>query len=205
MNPDVETRAALQAFLDEVVEKAKQNLGATRKRKNFRATWSNGEMQSFTVSFSQRNSVNTGALQDSIKGKTYIRSGKLFGSIDALEYGIYVNRGRLPGKGVPIEIMRAWVKSPKFKIQKLQRDKEKQPDGTTKRTGPLRSLGFAPKTDQNVNAVAFLVNRKIRTFGIEKTEFVDQAVEQILPKHINLFARGYARDIANRIRKKYGI
>lgn len=71
-------------------------------------------------------------------------------SITMLGYGEVVDLGRSPGKGVPISMLEEWVDS------KL----------------PVHG-------DIDSKSLTYLVNRKIKFFGIEPTHFMDKAADEV--------------------------
>ena len=105
----------------------------------------------------------------------YVASGNLVRSIkpfiDGMEFGISmawygeaIRQGRQPmgkyrgGKGIPVSTMFEWSKM--------------------RRLRPKDSKGqFIANTQKNRNAMAFMMNRKIKHFGIEPFDFIKKASE----------------------------
>tara|TARA_R100001530_G_C4305191_1_gene151532 strand:+ start:297 stop:848 length:552 start_codon:yes stop_codon:yes gene_type:complete len=174
----------LEQFGDNVVSNAQRELGATKTRNSYKAKWKNGKLQSYKVVKRKRKSDNTGALRESLSYKV-LRKGDLFIlEISALDYAIYVDQGRKPGKGIPVTILKRWIKSKPVRLQK---------DGG----------GFVKQTDKAINSLSFLINRKIKTFGIEPTNFMSNSVDKFQPKLAEELTPAYAAFIADKIRDKF--
>ena len=178
---------ALEEFGELVVERAKKELNAVKPRKVYRASWKNGKLRSVQVKVKNYRSNNTGELRDSIDYKvTDSPFGKELAIMTA-EHGDFVNRGRLPGKGIPPRAMDAWIKS-----------KGVRPQDTV-------NGGFKKKTEANLKAMAFMMNRKIKYFGIEANPFMTDAIAFAKPLLQEKLGEAYAKDIANNIEIKYGV
>ena len=123
----------------------------------------------------------------------YVASGQLVNSIQAdpkgLTLGIsmnetadYVQKGRKPGKGIPINSMRNWVKM--------------------KRIQP-RDMGTGRfKSKANAEGMRFMMNRKIKYFGITPFPFVTEARQQILPSFNKALTQAMKQDIKKGLFKK---
>ena len=116
----------------------------------------------------------------------YVASGELVASIqpapNKLDMGItmsktgdYVERGRKPGKGIPINSMRSWVKMKRIQPRDMS-------------TGRFAS-------NSNKEAMQFMMNRKIKYFGIQPFPFVAQARQQILPAFKKALTQALQQDI----------
>jgi hypothetical protein len=123
----------------------------------------------------------------------YVASGQLVASIQAdpkgLTLGIkmnetadYVQRGRKPGKGIPINTMKSWVKMKRIQPRDLS-------------TGKFKSKA-------NEEGMRFMMNRKIKYFGIEPFPFVSQARQQILPSFNKALAKSMKQDIQKGLFKR---
>lgn len=179
------TRLKLEQFGQLIVENAQRELGAYKPRKSFRAKWKNGKLVSFTTSIKRRRSDNTGALRNSINYTiTETQKGYML-NISSLDYGIYVNEGRLPGKGIPKRDLMQYIRQKPIRPQK-------------------QGGGFLPKTQSNLESLAFLINRKIKTFGIESNPFLDNTIEKFEPRLVSELEEAYAIDIADQIRENVG-
>lgn len=184
---------ALSEYAEKLINDMKLSLGANRSRKNYRASWSNGKLKSYKVTRSNRRIDPKGPLGESLDYNIQVKNGNLFLDIQGLDYALYVNEGRKPGKGIPIKAMNDWLGSPKIKLQGIKKDKN----------GKLISTGFVSKTPKLIKSVGFLMNRKIKTFGIEPVPFIDEAIKKN-EGGISLLEEAYAKDIAEEIAKETG-
>ncbi len=185
MNDNVEK--ILNDFGALIVERAAKELNALMPRKVYRATWKKGKLTSVQVKMKQQRADSSGKLKESLK---YSVEDTAFGKtliIESLDYGIYLENGRLPGKGIPPAAMMKYI-----------RDKKIRPQDTV--TG-----GFKKKTDANLQAMAFMMNRKIKFFGIEANPFMTRALAFAQPKLAEELGEAYAKDIADQLRDSYGI
>ena len=123
----------------------------------------------------------------------YVASGQLVASIQpdpkGLTLGItmnktadYVQRGRKPGKGIPLDSMRGWVKMKRIQPRDMS-------------TGRYKSKATE-------GAMRFMMNRKIKYFGIEPFPFVTQARQQILPSFNKALTQAMSQDIKKGLFKK---
>ena len=123
----------------------------------------------------------------------YVASGELVNSIQAdpngLTLGItmnktadYVQKGRKPGKGIPLDAMRNWTKMKRIQPRDM---------------GTGRFKGKADK-----NAMRFMMNRKIKYFGITPFPFVTEARQQILPSFNKALTKAMKQDIQKRTIQK---
>lgn len=173
---------------DWVVKKAKQNLGARQTRKNVRATWKNGRPTGFTFKKAQRDLKASGRLQKSLGYELKEDGQSIVVKYKGLDYGFYLDRGRYPfmkgvaqGKGIPPAKMRDWIDASKI-----------QPRDLT--TGQ-----FIEKTESNMRSMAFLMNRKIKWFGIEPTHFFSEPEEQARDKYEAKIIEAFEEDIRNQV------
>lgn len=122
----------------------------------------------------------------------YVASGQLVNSIQpapkGLDMGItmnktadYVQNGRKPGKGIPLASMRNWTKMKRIQPRDM---------GTGR---------FKGKADEN--AMRFMMNRKIKHFGIEPFQFVTMARKEILPQFNKALTTAMAKDIKARFKR----
>lgn len=139
--------------------------------------------------------VGTGWTPVSVSKKTfrgnYVASGQLVNSIQAspkdLTLGItmnktadYVQYGRKPGKGIPINAMKAWTKMKRIQPRDLS-------------TGKFKSKATA-------EGMRFAMNRKIKHFGIEPFPFVTMARQEILPSFNKALTKAMTQDIKARLK-----
>ena len=140
--------------------------------------------------------VGTGWTPISVTKKTfrgnYVASGQLVNSIQAQPKGLslgitmnktadYVQNGRKPGKGIPLDSMRNWTKMKRIQPRDLS-------------TGKFKSKATA-------ESMRYLMNRKIKHFGIEPFPFVTMARQEILPSFNKALTKAMAMDIKSRFKK----
>jgi hypothetical protein len=171
-----------------VVKKAKQNLGAKQARKNVRATWANGRPKGFEFKTSRRDLNASGALQKSLGYDLKENEQSIVVKYRGLAYGFYLDKGRYPfmkgiaqGKGIPPSKMKSWIDTRRI-----------QPRDLT--TGQ-----FLEKTPSNMRSMAFLMNRKIKWFGIEPTNFFSGPEEEAREKYEQKIIDAFEQDIANQV------
>ena len=122
----------------------------------------------------------------------YVASGQLVNSIqpnpNGMTLGItmnktgdYVQNGRKPGKGIPLESMRNWTKMKRIQPRDLS-------------TGRFKSKATA-------ESMRFMMNRKIKHFGIEPFPFVTMSRTEILPSFNKALTKAMAQDIKNRFKR----
>jgi len=129
----------------------------------------------------------------------YVASGNLVRSIkpfvEGMEFGITmdwygeaIRKGRQPmgnfrgGKGIPPTAMDAWAMN--------KRLRPKDPS----------SGQFLPNTSKNKNAMKFLMNRKIKHFGIEPFDFLSKATTSTNFKFKQELEQAVKQDIQNYVR-----
>lgn len=173
---------------DWVVKKAKQNLGARQTRKNVRAKWKDGRPTSFEFRKARRDLNASGRLQKSLGYELKEDGQSIVVKYKGLDYGFYLDRGRYPfmkgmaqGKGITPAKMRDWIAASRI-----------QPRDLT--TGQ-----FIEKTESNMRSMAFLMNRKIKWFGIEPTHFFSEPEEQARDKYEQKIIEAFEEDIRNQV------
>jgi hypothetical protein len=160
---------------------AKNLLSVKRPRTSIRARWKR---------------VGEGWQPISVQKKTfrgnYVASGQLVNSIQpdpkGLTLGItmnqtaeYVENGRKPGKGIPLQSMRNWTKMKRIQPRDLG-------------TGRFKSKATA-------ESMRYLMNRKIKHFGIEPFPFVAMSKAEILPSFNKALTKAMAKDIKARFKR----
>ncbi len=160
---------ALADFADNVVRLAKINIGKTYTAKNSRGK-----------SYKKRID-NSGKLRNSITSelKTRTEDGRFSkGNIifKMLEYGLNVDKGRRAGKGVPPQVLIDWIKKKPLRIRDLQ-------------TG-----SFVKQTESRVKGLAYVINRKIKKYGIPATNFFTDAYESQEDKFMAEMQEAIAQD-----------
>lgn len=165
-----ETEKILNAHAQKVISLAQINLGATRTKHRVRAKWKKlgpNAWQPISVQripFKGRIS-NSGNLAKSLGYDLKVKPGEiLLTYFSTSPYAVFVNDGRKPGKYVPLDNLDEWMRSK-----------------------PIRSRDSSGRFGGSPSSTRFLINRKIKHFGIEPTYFFDEAYDKIsdqLPKSI---------------------
>ena len=160
---------ALADFADNVVRLAKINIGKTYTAKNSRGK-----------SYKKRID-NSGKLRNSITSelKTRTEDGRFskgYIIFKMLEYGLNVDKGRRAGKGVPPQVLIDWIKKKPLRIRDLE-------------TGP-----FVKQTESRVKGLAYVINRKIKKYGIPATNFFTDAYESQEDKFMAEMQEAIAQD-----------
>ncbi len=160
---------ALADFADNVVRLAKINIGKTYTAKNARGK-----------SYKKRID-STGKLRNSITSelKTRTEDGRFskgFIIFKMLEYGLNVDKGRRAGKGVPPQVLIDWIKKKPLRIRDLE-------------TG-----SFVKQTESRVKGLAYVINRKIKKYGIPATNFFTDAYESQEQKFMAEMQEAIAKD-----------
>ena len=159
----------LADFADNVVRLAKINIGKTYTAKNSRGK-----------SYKKRID-NSGKLRNSITSelKTRTEDGRFskgYIIFKMLEYGLNVDKGRRAGKGVPPQALIDWIKKKPLRIRDLE-------------TG-----SFVKQTESRVKGLAYVINRKIKKYGIPATNFFTDAYESQEDKFMAEMQEAIAQD-----------
>lgn len=159
----------LADFADNVVRLAKINVGKTYTAKNSRGK-----------SYKKRID-NSGNLRKSITSelKTTTKDGRFskgFIIFKMLEYGFNVDKGRRAGKGVPPQVLIDWIKKKPLRIRDLK-------------TG-----SFVKQTESRVKGLAYVINRKIKKYGIPATNFFTDAYDSQEEKLFSQLQEAIAQD-----------
>jgi hypothetical protein len=160
---------------------ARMMLEVKRPRTSIRAKWKKvGEGWtpiSVTKKTFRGNYVASGQLVNSIQPNP---NGMTLG-ITMNKTGDYVQNGRKPGKGIPLDSMRNWTKMKRIQPRDLS-------------TGKFKSKATA-------EGMRFAMNRKIKHFGIEPFPFVQMARTEILPSFNKALTKAMEQDIKNRFKR----
>ena len=159
----------LADFADNVVRLAKINVGKTYTAKN-----SKGKSYKKRID-------NSGNLRNSITSelKTTTKDGRFskgFIIFKMLEYGFNVDKGRRAGKGVPPQVLIDWIKKKPLRIRDLK-------------TG-----SFVKQTESRVKGLAYVINRKIKKYGIPATNFFTDAYDSQEEKLFSQLQEAIAQD-----------
>ena len=93
-----------------------------------------------------------------------------------LEYGFNVDKGRRAGKGVPPQVLIDWIKKKPLRIRDLK-------------TG-----SFVKQTESRVKGLAYVINRKIKKYGIPATNFFTDAYDSQEEKLFSQLQEAIAQD-----------
>lgn len=175
----VNTNKVLREVVTFQANQMKINLGAKVLRKTYRAEWQNGRPKNISIKSIRANHTASGQLVNSIK-PVYVQ-GKYF--VEMADYGNYINDGRKPGKGIPVDQMDKWIGQKRLK-----------PRNT-------KSGEFLKNTKNNRKAMAFCMNRKIKFFGIEAYPFIDMSVDITEDRFANKLKEAIEQDVADNLNK----
>jgi len=160
---------ALADFADNVVRLAKINIGKTYTAKNSRGKSYKKRIDS---SGKLRNSI-TSELNTRTEDGRFSKGYIIF---KMLEYGLNVDKGRRAGKGVPPQVLVDWIKKKPLRIRDLE-------------TG-----SFVKQTESRVKGLAYVINRKIKKYGIPATNFFTDAYESQEDKFMAEMQEAIAKD-----------
>lgn len=173
---------ANEAASDYMASQAKLELQAKRTRTSYRASWrktgSSWMPTSVRKQRIRKNFEASGTLVRSIQG---LRRENVIG-ISAESYSQYIIEGRKPGKGIPLRAIESWART--------RRLRPKDPE-----TGE-----FIRVTRNTKKAMTFMMNRKIKHFGIEPFDFVKIARETTISQHRDKITEAIKKDIDNFLR-----
>jgi hypothetical protein len=182
--------AVLEEMGDFVVKQAKRNLTEKRERINVRAKWKDGRPTSFEFKKGKRKSSASGTLEKSLGYDLKETNQGIVIEYRGRSYGLYLDKGRYPfmksvaqGKGIPPSAMNRWIEEKKVKPRDLT-------------TGQFIKID---KNKTQIKTMAFLMNRKIKWFGIEPTHFFSEPEEQARDKFEQKIIEAFEEDIANQV------
>jgi len=136
-------------------------------------------VRELTNSLTEKNLISSGQLGESIKLNVQPKV-KLFGQIYRMqirmaEYGENVDKGRAPGKGLPVGVLEEWLSYPNT-LQKV--------------TGQDKRLD-----DYKLKSLAFVINRSIKKKGIKPKNWIQPALDKVTPKIAGVVEAAIAEDI----------
>ena len=136
-------------------------------------------VRELTNSLTEKNLISSGQLGESIKLNVQPEV-KLFGQIYRMqirmaEYGENVDKGRAPGKGLPVGVLEEWLSYPNT-LQKV--------------TGQDKQL-----KDYERKSLAFVINRSIKRKGIKPKNWIQPAFDKVTPKIAGVVEAAIAEDI----------
>lgn len=182
---------ALSMYAQGIIVAAKEELSVKRPRKYLRAKYRNKRPYKWEIKMSKPRSIDQKEnISKSLKYRMSIKNGDVFTEIRGVKYMEYVDKGRYPymkhpsesGKGLPPKIVSKWTRTKPIKPRDLK-------------TGR-----FLPRTEKNIRAMNFMINRKIRWFGIEPTNFLQKARIRAGNEYDDKIVAAYEEDIANQLR-----
>jgi len=169
----------MEEMTDFFVDQMKLELLAKRKRESIRASWKrvgNGwQPKSVEKKSYKGNYVASGNLLKSIKPS----GAGLMWQVSMASYGNYVAQGRPKGKGIPVSAMKGWIKDKKIKPRNLDNGQ------------------FINQSSKNMNAMSFMMNRKIKYFGIKPFDFIGIAKDSTTYKYKSKLSKAFRQDIIN--------
>lgn len=198
MSQDQNTRDAFTTFGEKVIRRSMQELNIQRQKTRIRAKWKNGRPTSIRRSRFYAKIDRSGHLKRSIRFTIEGDNASNYTIAFYIEeYGIFVNAGRMgrlktfddlpskaTAKGAPVSYIRQWIE-----------------------TKPIRARdengAFVKMTPKRLKAMSFLINRKIKFFGIEPTHFFDDALNDSLNECLVDINQAIARDLANNIKETF--
>jgi len=136
-------------------------------------------VRELTNSLTEKNLIASGNLGNSIKLNVQPKV-KLFGQIYRMqirmaEYGENVDKGRAPGKGLPVGVLEQWLKYPNT-LQKV--------------TGQDKQL-----KDYERKSLAFVINRSIKRKGIKPKNWIQPAADKANRNIAGVVEAALAEDI----------
>jgi hypothetical protein len=150
------------------------------KRTGIRANWKRAGKN--WMAYNVKKSTYTGSISASGNLQNNIKVAK-FGNLDwgitMPFYSKFIIEGRKKGKGIPISVMNKWVRQ--------KRIKPRGGDGK-----------FAKMSKESLG---FLMNRKIKYFGIEGYDFVSPEREAIKKRFKSALTRAVNEDIKELLNK----
>lgn len=121
---------------------------------------------------------NTGKLKSSFDVVKEVSENRIRVIIDMEHYGEWVDKGRKPGKGIPVNVLQKWIKSRNLVLQDT-------------------SGKDLPMTPSRLDSLSYVINKKIREKGIEPTFFLTEPLDVLLPKFTNDLTEAFADDSVN--------
>lgn len=169
------TEKQLERMAKEFKLQIQGQLRRKRKRVSIRAKWTKDgktwKPSKITKSTYTSNYKASGSLIDSVK----VEGKGMDWEVTMLPYAYYVINGRKKGKGIPIKAMQQWIKDKKIK--------------------PRDEGGKFSKTSRGT--MGFLMNRKIKYFGIEGFDFVEPARKDVIKRYSGALTKAIKKDILN--------
>ena len=136
-------------------------------------------VKELTNSLTEKNLISSGQLGESIKLAVQPKV-KVFGQIYRMQirmaaYGDNVDKGRKPGKGLPVGVIEGWLRYPNT-LQKV--------------TGQDKQL-----SEYERKSLAFVINRSIKKKGIKPKNWIQPAVDKASKNIAGVVEAAIAEDI----------
>ena len=177
MSANQNTITFLEGFGEKVVLEAKRNLGASRQRKKYSYGDKRGVVGKYTGKID-----SSGVLSNSLEYEVSNDGNKI--SFFYEDYGVFVDLGRRKGKGMPVKELQGWMKRKPIRI----RDEGGR---------------FVKATDKRLKAVGYLINRKLKYFGIDPTYFFTEPFDKATGRMIEGLTENMAIDIEKALADKF--
>jgi hypothetical protein len=176
----VNTEDSLNKFAGNVTRLAKIGLGATRDIIGRRTKWQGSQVLGSTK-VRRKGKINaSGNLSKSLSYKVTPNEGGVVTTFMMNDYGIYIDQGRKPGGIKKGALTFNWAKSKGMRPRVFINGK---------------MGGFAKNTDSARRGMMFMIGRKIRTFGYEKTEFFTEPFNKEMKTLTKQVEDALAKDI----------
>jgi len=95
-------------------------------------------------------------------------------------YGEWVDEGRKPGKGIPVDVLQKWISSKNMLLED-------------------KNGNELPMTPSRLDSLSYVINRKIKEEGIKPTYFLTDAVDKYFPKLEVDLPNAYADDLIDNL------
>lgn len=174
------TDAQLERIAIAFKEALQSAMRRKRKRTSLRVKWARNGKGWKPLSVKKgsytSNIVASGYLMNNTK---VVSKGPMDYSVTMPSYAKFLIEGRKKGKGIPVRNMASWIQQ--------------------KRIKPKNEQGQFKKMDKRT--LGFLMNRKIKYFGIEGYDFVAPERKDILRRYNSALSKAMNQDIMNIITK----
>ena len=168
------TDAQLERMAIAFKEALQSAMRRKRKRTSLRVKWAKTQTgwkpKKVTKGSYTSNMVASGYLLNNTK---VVSKGPLDYSVSMPSYAKFLIEGRKKGKGIPVRNMDSWIKQ--------------------KRIKPKNEQGQFKKMDKRT--LGFLMNRKIKYFGIEGYDFVAPERKDILRRYNSALSKAMNQDL----------
>lgn len=174
------TDAQLHRMADAFAKGMQIELARKRKRVGLNIKWTKDGNNWKPIGVTKKtfvgNTIATGNLLDSI----VVTGSDMEYKVEMEDYAKYVISGRKKGKGLPPNIMLKWIKDKKLR--------------------PRVNGKFAKVTKDSYKNMAFMMNRKIKYFGIDGYDFVEPARKDVLKRFKGSLTKAMNTDLINLMR-----